>query len=62
MALAEEIEHETTQTTCYAAELLDQQQEMLKQLANLWANPESEDFLRKTASIQFLSPMDIPPK
>ncbi|XP_059718464.1 sacsin-like [Haemorhous mexicanus] len=61
VALAEEIEHEATQATCHAAELLERQQEMLKQLAILLRNPESEGFLRKIASIKFLPPLDIPP-
>ncbi|XP_053814351.1 sacsin-like [Vidua chalybeata] len=60
VALAEEIEREATQATCHAAELLERQQEMLKQLAILLENPE-ENFLRKIASIQFLPPLDIPP-
>ncbi|OWK50357.1 Sacsin [Lonchura striata] len=61
VALAEEIEHEATEATCHAAELLERQQEMLKQLAVLLENPESMCFLRKIASIQFLPPLDIPP-
>ncbi|RMB95544.1 hypothetical protein DUI87_27654 [Hirundo rustica rustica] len=61
VALAEEIEHEATQATCHAAELLERQQEMLLQLEILLKNPVSEGFLRKIASIQFLPPLDIPP-
>ncbi|KAF2979448.1 hypothetical protein EK904_004191, partial [Melospiza melodia maxima] len=61
VALAEEIEREATQATCHAAELLERQQEMVEQLAILLKNPESEGFLRKIASIQFLPPLDIPP-
>ncbi|XP_064247464.1 sacsin-like [Passer domesticus] len=61
VALAEEIERETTQATCHAAELLERQQEMLRQLANLLKDPESKSFLSKIASIQFLPPLDIPP-
>lgn len=59
--MAQEMEHEATQATCCAAELLERQQEMLKQLALLSGNPESQGFLRKIASIHFLPPLDIPP-
>ncbi|XP_014116251.1 PREDICTED: sacsin-like [Pseudopodoces humilis] len=60
VALAEEIEYEATQATCHAAELLERQREMINQLAILLENLESEDFLRKIASIKFLPPLDIP--
>lgn len=61
VALAQEIEHEATQTGCCTEDLLVRQQEMLNQLGILLEDTLSGDVLRQVASIHFLPPLDIPP-